>query len=432
MKTLLLVCDGLGDRPVRELGGKTPLEYARHPTLDFLANRGDAYILHPVRPGVPSASDIAHLHIFGYDTAVEYPGRGVFEALGAGASLPKGSLAFRLNLATVERDGKLLRVVDRRAGRIPTWLAAELIESLNRELEEVAGFRCRFYSTVEHRGVLVIAGGDLSPHITSCDPHEEGKPLLKVKPARRKVRYPFDPATAGKTAEVVNEIVMKAHSVLSKHPINRKRKKEGKPPANAILLRGAGIASQLESFTRRWGVKAACIAGGAMYKGIAKALGFEVLEVKGATGRVDTNLRAKFSAAIKALSTHDFVFLHVKATDSLSHDRKPVEKAMFIERIDSELAHVIEDLGEVVLCVTGDHTTSSMLGKHTGDPVPMVVWYSGARGAGCRFDERSILSRGLEVYGLDLMSILLNAAGMLEELDYDVRDESEPLELSSP
>jgi len=430
LRILLLVCDGLGDRPIRQLGDRTPLEYAKHPTLDKLAKQGEVYTLYPVKPGVPPASDVAHLHLFGYDTAVEYPGRGVFEALGAGVSLPRGALAFRLNFATVQQEGKLLKVVDRRAGRIPTEQAAELASSLNSELEEVAGFRCRFYSTTEHRGVLVMTGGELSPHITSCDPHEEGRPLLKVKPAKRKIGYPFDYAVAKKTAEAVNEVVVRAYDILSKHPLNRRRKEEGKPPANAILLRGAGIASDLESFAERWKLRAACIAGGAMYKGVARALGFDVLEVEGATGGVNTNLRAKFSAAMNALSTYDFVFLHIKATDSLSHDKKPLEKAMFIERVDSELANLVEKLDKAVLCVTADHTTSSMLGKHTGDPVPLVVYYRGARGSDCRFDERSVVSRGLEVYGLELMNILLNAAGRLEELDYDVRDEADYLELA--
>jgi len=392
-KLVYVICDGLADVPVN---GRTPLTEARKPAMDALAREGRCGLVYTVGKGIAPTSDVAHLALLGYDPALYHHGRGVFEAVGAGLKLKKGDVAFRANFGTVEEG---MRIVDRRAGRLDD--AGELAMALNGI--KLAGAKLVFKSTVEHRGVLVLRAKGLSSAVGDTDPKVLA-PLRKCEPNKR-----TDEAL--RTAAIVNEFMQKAHAMLKAHPFNRKRRASGLPPANVVLLRGASMYEKVETMKSRFGIRGACVAGGALYKGVAKYIGMDVLEVKGATGRADTNLKAKEKAALGALRTHDLVFVHVKATDSFGHDKNFDGKRKMIERVDAELiAPLMKAASKQKFCIalTGDHATNSATGEHAGEPVPAAVWCGEKGGDGIKFDEFSCQRGSMgEMLGLELFGKLL-------------------------
>ncbi len=378
------------------------MERARTPNLDELARRGATGLMDPIAPGVRPGSDTAHLSIFGYDPYKVYTGRGSFEALGIGMDVRPGDVCFRANFATVEeRDGKLI-VLDRRAGRL-----AE-----GKELEKVLagldlsrfGVQAFFRASTEHRGALVLRGEGLSAAVSDTDPHETGVEVAEAEPLT-------EDEAARRTAEILNEITRQAYELLKDHPVNRKRIQEGKPPGNIILLRGAAVMPHLVTIPQKYGIKGACIAGGALYKGVARAAGLEVLEVPGATGDLKTDLVAKAEAALKALEDYDLVFVHIKGTDNAGHDQDPQAKTGFIERIDREFfGTLLEglDLGSVNLAFSGDHTTPIDYGDHTPDPVPVLFVGPSIRPDRVeRFGERAAAEGGLGRFSGNLVPQLL-------------------------
>ncbi|MCD6592091.1 MAG: 2,3-bisphosphoglycerate-independent phosphoglycerate mutase [Thaumarchaeota archaeon] len=406
MKAILIVCDGLGDRPTKTLNGLTPLQAAKAETLDRIAAAGECGIMDVIAPGQPPGSDTAHLALFGYDPYECYPGRGAFEALGVGIELKPGDVAFRCNFATASRDGVVL---DRRAGRISSEEARELAEALKEiRIESVSGVQAIFHHSSEHRGVLVLRGEGLSRRVSDVDLHKVGVKIPDPKPLD-------DTPEAERTAKALQEFLEKARRILEDHPVNRRRAEKGLKPANVLLPRGAGTLPRIEPITRIWGVKAAAIAGGGLYKGVARAVGFELIEVPGATGTVNTNLRGKVEAALDALDKYDLVFLHIKATDSVSHDKNPRKKVEVIEWISRELTPLVDKVFEegYYLAITGDHTTPSEVGEHKGDPVPLaIIGPDVRRDEVDKFDEISC-ARGClcRIRGIDLMRILMNYLG---------------------
>jgi 2,3-bisphosphoglycerate-independent phosphoglycerate mutase len=398
LKILLFVFDGLGDRPVTELGHKTPLEAALKPTLDWFASNGVNGLLDPIAPGVRPGSDTSHLALLGYDPFEVYTGRGPFEAAGVGIEVRKGDIAFRGNFVTVD---EAMRVVDRRAGRIREG-TDELAKALDgMKLGRVVA---HVRAGTEHRAALVLRGKGLSPDVTDTDPHEVGAEVLAAKPADGKAKG---------TAKAVNAFTREAHERLRDHPVNRARVERGEPPANAVVLRGAGIVPHLPSVAERYGLKAAGIAGVALIRGICRAVGIDVLEVRGATGGLDTDMVAKADAALRALGSHDFVLVNVKAADLCGHDGNASEKIRVIERIDGMMAHLKSQLpADVVIALTADHSTPVALKDHSGDPVPVTVFGEGVHVDDVsRFDERSVARGGLgRIRGLDLLPILLSAS----------------------
>lgn len=397
----MVIADGLGGR-LTDWGNATCLERARTPNLDELARRGATGLMDPIAPGVRPGSDTAHLSIFGYDPYKVYTGRGSFEALGIGMDVRPGDVCFRANFATVEeRDGKLI-VLDRRAGRL-----AE-----GKELEKVLagldlsrfGVQAFFRASTEHRGALVLRGEGLSAAVSDTDPHETGVEVAEAEPLA-------EDEAARRTAEILNEITRQAYELLKDHPVNRKRIQEGKPPGNIILLRGAAVMPHLVTIPQKYGIKGACIAGGALYKGVARAAGLEVLEVPGATGDLKTDLVAKAEAALKALEDYDLVFVHIKGTDNAGHDQDPQAKTGFIERVDREFfGTLLEglDLGSVNLAFSGDHTTPIDYGDHTPDPVPVLFVGPSVRPDRVeRFGERAAAEGGLGRFSGNLVPQLL-------------------------
>ncbi|RDD54256.1 MAG: 2,3-bisphosphoglycerate-independent phosphoglycerate mutase [Candidatus Korarchaeota archaeon NZ13-K] len=409
-RVLLLIIDGIGDRPCPSLRWLTPLQAADIPNMDLMAAKGILGMMHPIAPGVPPGSDSGHLSIFGYDLEREYPGRGAFEALSEGIEWE--GITFRANFATVrEENGKLI-VVDRRAGRIDGEDASSLASEL-REVHLLNGeVKARFIHTLEHRGFLLLQGEGLSSRVTDVDPHEEGYYVLEPKPIEE---------SAARTAEAVKEFLRVSYEILRDHEVNRRRVVEGKRPANFILLRGASGPVKLEPFSARWGFRPAAVAAGPMYKGIARALGFEVFHPQGATGLPNSDFSAKVSKALDLLDEFDFVYVHMKGTDVASHNRDPELKVKVLERIDTAMEPLTDPPEDLLIVVTGDHATPCSLGKHSGDPVPVLFYGKGLpRDDSSNFHELDAQVGGLGWFsGSSMMQLILNYSD--RALEYGLR-----------
>jgi len=409
LKAVLIIGDGMADRPVKKLDWKTPLETARKPSLNRLSEKGISGIIDPLSPGTPPGSDTATLALLGYDAAKVYSGRGALEAVGSGMKVLRGDICFRCNFATVNSD---LVVTDRRAGRIESEDAAKLAEALQKIKLKSSGVDFLFKNTIQHRAVLILRGARLSNAISGSDPEQTGKKVLAAKPLD-------STPEAELTARIVNELSDKFSEVLKKHRLNRERVKRKLPPANMILFRGAGTIPNVQLLSKKFGVEAACVGAAPLIKGVCKIVGMEVLDVEGATGTLQTDYLGKAKAAVKALKRCDFVLLHVKAPDVASHDGDAEQKIRAIEKIDSIVGHLLGnvDLDSTYLAVTADHTTSVATGNHEGDPVPLVI--AGPyvrRDSVVAFDERSCAEGGLNrIRGLDLMPILMNLLGRVDK-----------------
>lgn len=381
---LLIILDGLGDHAYATLGGRTPLEHAKQKNISVLKKRGEQGLMDPISPGVPPGSDTSHLTIFGYDLKTEYFGRGPIEAIGEGVDLKEGEIAFRANMATIKVSGDFATVVDRRAGRIASEETRELAELLNEEIPELDGNAFRLVPLTEHRMALIVSGDGLSHQVTDNDPHAEGKPLLMCQP----LEEAKDAKGATKLATTLNKWETRIIEILSKAELNRKRRESNQLEANAILFRGGGEARKITPFETKHGMKACAIAGGALYKGVAKVVGMKVIDVPGANGMPNTNLSGKVSASLKALDEYDFIFLHIKATDYFAHKKDPSGKAGFISLVDEHLEPLVsEATRSASIMLTGDHTTPCDRGMHSGEPVPVLL-----SGPSIRIDETKIFS----------------------------------------
>lgn len=385
------------------MGNKTPLEVASTPNLDEAARRGQAGLMDVIAPGVPPGSDTAHLALFGLDPFEWYEGRGPFEALGVGAEVGPGDVALRGNFATVEERGGRLVVVDRRAGRyLPE--AEELVKALNEELSEVEGVKVRFYHATEHRVAVVLKGEGLSDEVSDTDPHEVGKPVQEARPLR-------DTPEAKKTARVINEITFRSYQILKDHPANKRRVEKGLPPANIVLLRGAGMMrKKLPTLQERYGIKAAAVGATALVLGVARAVGMDVIVPPGATGGVNTDYKSKARTAVELLKDYDMVFVHIKGTDAASHDGDVENKIKMIEALDYVLGYLLDYYdGEAVFAVTPDHATPVTVKEHTGDPVPVLLYAPTLiPDEAVEYNERAVRKGILRIRGRDLINLMLN------------------------
>lgn len=405
MPVLLIVVDGLSDRPVN---GKTPLSVARKPNLDRLAEIGINGIMDTIAPGIRPGSDTSHLALLGYNPYKYYSGRGPIEAAGVGIDVQPGDVAFRANFATVEGDGSVFdkTVVDRRAGRIED--TTELIKAL-REIE--LPVELLIERGTGHRAAVVFRGEGLSDKVGDTDPKAVGKKVKRCVPLA-------DDEKARRTAEIVNEFMQKAHEVLENHPLNRERAERGLLKANALLLRGAGEMPHIPSFEERTGLKLCVIAATALIKGVGKIVGADVITPEGATGNKNTNLEAKVRAAMNALENYDVILLHIKATDELGHDGDFEGKKAFIEKLDESIAPLLElNFSENCLILTADHSTPVRVRDHTADPVPVVVVHEDVRRDEVRtFSEFEAYKGGLcRIRGMDLLNIALDLLNLAKK-----------------
>lgn len=398
-KAVVLICDGMGDRPVAELGGRTPLEAADNRNMNKLAMNGECGLMDPIDVGIRAGSDTSHLSILGFDPFKYYTGRGPFEAAGIGMDVLGGDVAFRCNFSTV--DGGMM-VMDRRAGRIVTG-TDQLAAAVNgMKIEDVT---CYFKESVAHRGALVLRGPGLSAAITDTDPHHENATVL--------ASMALDPsdAAAVKTARVVNAFVQKSYELLKDHPVNKSREAEGKLAANIILPRGGGLAPHLGSFEEKYGLKGAAVVETGLIAGIAVYMGMDLVEVPGATGGLDSDVEAIANAILKTLETHDFVLCNIKGCDIAGHDAKAEAKVKMIEHIDKAVGVLMNGVGKnTYIVLTADHSTPISVMDHSGDPVPIVFWGPGVRvDLVDAYNERSVVRGGvMRIKGTDIMNILTN------------------------
>ncbi len=407
-KVLLIIGDGLGDRPVTSLGGLTPLQYARKPNISKLLKTSLVGLMDPISPGITPGSDTSHLSIFGLDPYKYYRGRGAFEALGAGANLKHGDVAFRGNFATVDN----MVVKDRRAGR-KLDEGQELVDELNSKIGSIDGVKVSFYKGTEHRVAVVLSGPGLSDKVSDTDPHEVGKKVLESRPSE-------DTPEAKKTSEVLNKLTVLMNKVLSESKANAEREKKGELPANIVLVRGAASYVKLPKLQDYTGMRGVTVASTALIKGICKELGMEVVTPPGATGGIDTNYDSKARAVIDFLKSdnYDLVFLHVKATDAASHDGKVEEKVKAIEKIDYVIGKIIDSVGDdMVIALTGDHATPVEKKEHAGDPVPIFIHvpYHVPFDQVEDFNEVDAKKGSLRVRGMDVMNLLLNYSQRAEK-----------------
>nr|WP_319373172.1 2,3-bisphosphoglycerate-independent phosphoglycerate mutase [uncultured Methanobacterium sp.] len=398
MKGIIMIIDGMADRPLEELGGKTPLEAAQTPNMDRMAELGINGIMDSIKPGIRPGSDTAHLSILGYDPYQVYTGRGPFEAAGVGVEVRPGDIAFRCNFSTADEDGI---ITDRRAGRIREG-TDQLAETLNTmKLEE--DVEVIFKESTGHRAVLVLRGNCLSDQISDADPKHDGKKFKEV------VGLDGSPE-ADKTAAILNKVIQKSYDLLKDHPINLERTKNGEPSANIVLPRGAGAVPNAEPFNEKYGVKSACIAETGLIQGIAQIAGMDIIEVEGATGGVDTNLdNITSSILLNASLDYDFLLINIDGADEAGHDGNLQEKVEFIEKVDAVIGEVMQ-LEDVYFILTADHSTPISVMDHTGDPVPLVI-----KGPDVRVDpvnqfhERAAANGGLcRIRGSDIMNILMD------------------------
>lgn len=372
---LLLIIDGLADRPVRALGGRTPLQAAETPTLDRLARDGQCGLADPIEPGVVPDTAAGSLALFGQSPRAL--ARGPVEALGAGYRPDPGDIALRGNFATLDDKGQ---VVDRRAGRIRDH-APELAEALDRlplpGLEEEV--EVRVLAATEHRLAIVLRAAtnatELGSEIRGSDPGDGAIPCLPLEPV---ADDPRDEASV-LCARALAAFEAEARHVLAHHPINRERIEKGLPPANTVLTRGPGRIHQSMPIEGPEGpLDIACIAGDRTLLGLATWLGADPIYLPQMTANLDTDLDLKFDQALEALGQRDMVVLHLKGADIAAHDTQPTKKAEFISRIDGHLERLLESVkGPLRVVVGGDHATLSESGQHAADPVPVLIWGDG-------------------------------------------------------
>ena len=398
MKAMLLIMDGVGDR-----GKVTPLSEAQTPNFDALAAKSAMGFLSSLGKGKLPGSDTSHLAILGYDPHEVYKGRGTFEALGAGMDLRAGDVAFRGNLCTVEKQGDRLIVRDRRAGR-DDYRMAELYAALDGM--QIEDCKVSVKHTVEHRSAVVLSGPGLSHDIGNVDPHEEDAQVLTCEPDD-----PKEPSQV-KAARILDAFTRQSHDVLKDHEANADRVAQGKKPGNIVLCRGAGFYDPPEPFERKHGITGVCVAGGALYKGVARFLGMTVLDVPGATGTANTDLASKARVALDKSREYGLVFVHIKGTDAFGHDGKFEEKKAMIERIDAEFIPAVMD-GFDLIVASGDHSTPVSAKRHSADPVPLLLYHKDARADDARrLTETECAKGGLGVVvGVELMGIILDYMG---------------------
>lgn len=398
--TILLVIDGLPDRPIRSLGGRTPLAAAQTPVLDRLAREGQTGLADPIAPGVVPDTAAGTLALFGQSPqALE---RGPVEALGTGIELDPEDIALRGNFATVDDSGN---VIDRRAGRIRES-AGELAEAIDRiDLpgDLLEGVRVRVRVGTEHRLAVVLTGKGLSPAIRGSDPGDAAVPGPAQTPR------PDDPhdERAIYTARVLGMFEQQARRILTEHPRNREREERGKPPANCVLTRGAGRIHRLVPLEEAGiPLRLTCISGDRTVLGIARWLGADLVSEPSMTANLDTDLDAKLDATAEALSRSDLVVLHVKGADIAAHDRRPELKVEFLEQLDAALGRLLERFEDSPLriAVGSDHATLSESGQHAADPLPVLVWGTGIEpDEVSRFDEQSAAAGSLQRFPLQML-----------------------------
>ncbi|MDD2927269.1 MAG: cofactor-independent phosphoglycerate mutase [Candidatus Omnitrophica bacterium] len=361
MKYIVLVCDGMSDYPLQELGERTPLEAAKTPNLDFIARHGRLGRVRTVPAGFIPGSDVAQMSIFGYDPKKYYSGRGPLEAANLGVELEDDDVAFRCNLVTAFAD----TLTDYSAGHISTKEATILVKFIDQHL---GTNRIKFYPGVSYRHLMVIKRG-AEEHLEALRclaPHDiTGKNIAKNLPK-------------GDGADILIKLMEESRNILVKHEINLVRIDLKENPANMIWLWGQGKKPAMPKFNDKYNLTGSVISAVDLIKGLGRLLGLEVINVPGATGYYDTDYKAKARAAVKLLEKDDFVFVHVEAADEAGHNGDLREKIIAIERFDQLVLGTIlkafKGKRNLRILVLPDHATPVALKTHTADPVPFGIF----------------------------------------------------------
>ena len=369
MKHLIILGDGMADWAVPSLGNKTLLQYADTPYMDRLAKMGKTGMLKTVADGFHPGSEVANMSVMGYDLPTVYEGRGVLEAASIGVDLQPDDMAMRCNLVCVE--GELLK--NHSAGHISTEEADVLIKYLE---ETLGNDKVHFYTGVQYRHLLVVKGGD--KHVACVPPHDV--PLKPFRPNLVKALRP----EAEETAALLNDLIMKSQELLANHPLNLKRVAEGKDPANSIWPWSPGYRPKMEPLSDKYPSikKGSVITAVDLIRGIGHYAGLRCIDVEGATGLYNTNYEGKAQAAIEALKTDDFVYLHIEASDEAGHEGDVPLKLKTIEYLDRRavgpIYEAVKDWDEpVAIAVLPDHPTPCELRTHTAEPIPFLIYYPG-------------------------------------------------------
>lgn len=391
MKYVLIIGDGMADNELPELDGKTPLEYAKTPAMDKLAGKGVTGSVLTVPKGLPAGTDTAVLSILGCDPATHYSGRASLEAAASNIRLQAGDIAYRCNMVTLEDADKpfeKLKILSHSAGGIEGALSDALV----RELFEDSKFK----ETARAAGMEIFPSGSFR-HIavqrTGEFQHRKGiahgtKPIsnseIILAPPHDHIGESIGPLLpkTDDNAKALSRLMLMAHGFLNNHPINEKRRKKGKMPANGIWFWAKGIVTSLPSFCAKYGKKSAVISAVPLCQGIGALMGFYVVHVPGATGELNTNYEGKVDAAVKSLEKNDFVVVHVEAPDECSHDGDLKGKLQAIEWLDSRVvAPLTQRLGdagseEYKMMILSDHKTLISTRGHDGSPVPYILFDS--------------------------------------------------------
>ncbi len=372
MKYIVILCDGMADEPLEGLGGKTPLEAAQTKNMDRLAEKAEIGMVCTVPEDMAPGSDTANLSVIGYDPKKYYSGRSPLEALSIGAEMDEKDVSFRCNLVTLteEQDRYEDRVIlDHSSGEISTKEAADLLEALREGLKR-EGYT--FYAGTSYRHLLIQKEGKV---VDLTAPHD-------ILTKRIGEYLPEDP--------VLRDMVVRSYDILKDHPINVRRRKEGKNPANSAWFWGAGTRPALTSFEEKNGVKGAMISAVDLLKGIAVGAGMHNVIVEGANGGLHTNYAGKAHAAVKALTEdgYDFVYVHIEAADEMGHQGSAEDKIRAIEYIDDQVigpvAEALRSAGaDFRMLILPDHPTPVRVRTHTADPVPYLLYDSTRPAEGC-------------------------------------------------
>jgi 2,3-bisphosphoglycerate-independent phosphoglycerate mutase len=383
LKLIYVVIDGLGDLPLKEKNGETPLGLADTPNMDRLAWNGKTGLMYSVGKGIAPESDVAVISILGYDPFKYSTGRGVLEAVGAGLPMKNGDLALRCNFATIGRGDK---IIDRRAGRnLTTKEAQSLADSINQKVKlQSYPATFRFKNTTGHRAVLVIErkGKPLSSKITNTDPAYTRVEGLGVAASEAvmilKQCEPLDDSEEAKAAAVlVNEFTRKSCNLLNHHEINGKRAAEGKMKANLILSRDAGhLLPNFFNINNRYRVRFSCLADMPVERGIAKLVGMHLVDLPPPSKDLKSDCLLRVKKLLDLLPRYDCFYIHIKGPDEPGHDGNFKLKTHLIETIDrfffGKLLPEIK-LNNHIVCVTADHSTPCKLKNHSDDPVPLLI-----------------------------------------------------------
>lgn len=359
MKYVIVIADGMADEPLEQLNGKTPVVEANTPNMDFIAKNGYTGLAKNVPDGMTPGSDVANTSIMGFDPSM-LKGRGPLEAPSVGVSLGDNDVAFRLNFINV-KDGK---INDFTADHISSEEAAELIEALNESFGDLG----TFYPGVSYRNLFVIEDLEME-ELKSTPPHDVVGQCAEehyLKPDNEK-------------SQLINQLMRDSTEVLENHPVNQKRIKEGKLPANMIWLWGQGAKPVIGNFPEKYNMSGATITGVDLLKGISTYIDLDVIEVPGATAYFDTNYENKVNYALESLKTHDVQFIHIEAPDEAGHEGNLPEKIRAIENIDSIiLEKLLKELPEIdpeyTIAVLPDHPTPIDIKTHTMTPVPFAIY----------------------------------------------------------